>query len=497
MSELAARIEKLEAENAALRSEAETARAAGATEAAGAAPRRRRQRGRTATAIVLVVVGLILSPVAVISAWARLELVDTDRFVATFAPLADEPAVQAYLADEVTAVIEEQVDIAALTSDIFDGLQQLDLPPRAQQALALLEAPATQGLQSLVSSVVDRLVQSDAFADIWATALRASHRAFVAAVEDDPGGALAISGDGTVSVELGPIVEAVKDRLEQQGVGFASAIPVVDRSIEVVQSDAFVLVETVYALAVAAGTWLPLICLALMVAGVLVAPRRIVALMWTSAGLALSMAIMASGVGIGRLYFVSAVSPSIMPASTARALYGGLVELMLNTIVAIFVLAVLVAVIAWFSGPWRPARAMRRWATSGFAAIRRAGASYGVTTGSFGIALDKWRSAAYLLIALVAAAVVLFNRPVTIGLVVSTVLIALLAVLLVELLRRPADEVAAAEASHTLEAGAAASAIATSDAATKPLVGAAVAGGGVAGPTAEPADAPDSAGRTG
>ena len=158
-SELEARIAALEAENAALRSEAVTARPVDGTDAASPPPRERRRRGRTVAAVVLVVVALLLAPVAVISAWARIQLVDTDQFVATFAPLAEEPAVQSYIGDQVTAAIEEQVDIPTLTADLFDGIKELDLSPRAEQALGLLEAPATQGLQSLVSGIVDRLVE--------------------------------------------------------------------------------------------------------------------------------------------------------------------------------------------------------------------------------------------------------------------------------------------------------------------------------------------------
>ena len=445
-TELEARIAALEAENAELRAgRVADGDAEGRTDAAASVERtpERRRWGRTAAAVVLVVVGLLLAPVAVISAWARLELVDTDRFVATFAPLAEDPAVQAYIGDEVTAAIEEQVDIPTLTSDLFDGLGQLDLPPRAADALALLEGPATQGLQSLVSGIVDRVVESDAFADVWATALRASHRQFVAAIQGDPDAALAIGGDGAISVQLGPIIEAVKDRLEQQGVGFASAIPVVERSIVVAQDDAFVLVQTVYTLAVAAGTWIPWITLLLLIAGVLIARRRAAALVWTAGGLALTMLILASGVGIGRAFFLGAVSPSIMPSDAATALYDGLVELMFSTILALFVLSLFVAVIAWLSGPWRPARATRGLFHAGFSSVRRAAAAHGVTTGSFGIALDRWRVAAYVVIAVVASIVVLLNRPVTVSFVVWTVVVALLAVALVELLRRPADEVAA------------------------------------------------------
>ena len=205
----------------------------------------------------------------------------------------------------------------------------------------------------------------------------------------------------------------------------------VERTIVIAQNDAFVLVQTVYALAVAVGTWLPWVCLALLAAGVFVAKRRTVALVWTAAGLALTMLILAAGLGIGRTFFIGTVSPSIMPSDTASVLFDGLVELMLSTIVAFLVLSILVAVIAWFSGPWRPARAAREFAGAGFASARRAAARHGVTTGSFGIGLDRWRGAVYIAIALIAAAVVLFNRPVTVGAVIWTVIVALIAVVIV------------------------------------------------------------------
>jgi hypothetical protein len=87
------------------------------------------------------------------------------------------------------------------------------------------------------------------------------------------------------------------------------------------------------------------------------------------------------------------------------------------------------------------------------ASARRAAARHGVTTGSFGVGLDRWRGAVYIAIALIAAAVVLFNRPVSVSAVIWTVIVALIAVVIVELLRRPAEEVAAAAASDTPEAG--------------------------------------------
>ncbi|QEO15237.1 hypothetical protein FLP10_12995 [Agromyces intestinalis] len=444
-AELEARIAELEAENRALRERdtaviVDGAAGDGAGSGAGEASARTRGRWRAPVSAVLVVLGIVLAPVALIGGWARLELVDTDRFVQTFGPLADDPAVQAYLVDQVTTVIDEQVDIDGLTASVFDGIRSLDLPPRAQDALGLLEGPAAAGLHSLVERVVGQVVASETFADVWNQALRISHTQFVAAVQGDPDAALELSGDGTVSVQLGPIVEAAKQRLIDQGVGFASAIPTIDRSIEILQADSLALVRTVYTLAVAVGFWLPFVSIALMVGGVLIARRRTTALVWTAGGFALAMLTLGAGIGIGQSFFIATVSPSIMPSDAAEALYEQLVELMRGSIAALFLLGLLVALFAWFSGPYRPATAVRGAATSAFDGLRSAGDRHGVGTGRFGEWLDRWRVGAYVLIAVVAAAVVLFTRPITIGLVVWTVVLALVALLLVQVLRRPAPQ---------------------------------------------------------
>jgi len=174
---------------------------------------------------------------------------------------------------------------------------------------------------------------------------------------------------------------------------------------------------------------------------VLVAKRRSNALVWTAGGFALTMAMLAAGIGVGRAFFIGTVSPSIMPADTAEVAYDGLLELMFSTIVALLVLSVLIALIAWFSGPSRPARAARGFAGAGFSSVRRSAAAHGVTTGAFGVWLDRWRGFVYSAIAVVASVAVLLSRPVTLGAVITIVLLALLAVLLVELLRRPGAEV--------------------------------------------------------
>jgi len=450
--QLLARIEALEAENARLRVEAEVPRAAAATPV----KTRRSGRGRVAAATVLVIIGVLLAPIAVLGGWAKNQLVDTDTFVATFAPLADEPEVQAYVSDEATEAILASVDIEAYTSAVFDAIKDLGLPPRAEQALGLLEGPATQGIESLIGQIVNRFVTSEAFGDIFEQALRTTHTQTIAALQGDPDAALQISGDGELGIQLGPIIEEVKKRLVDAGVGFAASIPAIDRTIVIAQADSLVTVQIVYALAVSVGTWLPWVALAFLVAGILVAPRRRTAIIWTTSALAFSMVVLASGFGIGRLYFIGTVSPAIVPTGAAEIIYDQIIDRMFATTVALIVFAVAAALIAWLSGPTPTPAKLRGFADAGFGSVRRSAAERGLTTGSFGAWLGRQRVLVFALITLGAVAVILFTRPITVSLVVWTIVVALLLIALVELLQRPADEVAAAVAAREAREAAAA-----------------------------------------
>lgn len=398
---------------------------------------RRRPAVRSVLAGIVLVLAVLIAPIAALGTWARLQLVDADRFVATFAPLADDPDVQDFIADQVTTAIDEEVDLEAVVGELFDGLRALDLPPRADSALTLLQAPAASGLTSLIDGVVHDVVSSAAFSDIWAQSLRFAHDRAVAVLQDDPGTALQLGDDGVLSVDLGVVIERVKDTLAERGVGFADLIPVIDRTVPVVQADALVLVRTVYQVAVAAGFWLPWVVVGLVVLGVVLAVNRPRALFWASAGFAVAFLLLAAGMGVGRGFFVGAVSPSIMTAAAAESLFDQLTALLSSTIVALALVGVLIAVWAWLAGTSRGAVTTRRAVEGGFGAVRSAAERRGVTTGAFGRAVDRYR--APILIAGMAGAVLILlaTRPVTMGAVLGVATGLLVLVLLVELLRRP------------------------------------------------------------
>ncbi|UNK72369.1 hypothetical protein [Microbacterium sp. H1-D42] len=419
LDDLKARVAELEQENQTLRKP------------------RRRPAATSVVAAIALVLAILLAPVATLGTWARLQLVDTDRFVATFAPLASDPDVQDFIADQVNAAIDEQVDLDAVVGELFDGLRSLDLPPRAESALGLLEAPAARGAASLIDGVVHDLVASDQFAEIWTQSLRFTHERATAIIQDQPGTALQLADDGVLSVDLGLIVKQVKQTLTERGIGIADMIPAIEKTVPIAQADALALIRTVYSVAVTGGYWLPWVVLGLLVAGVLLAKNRTRALFWSGTGFAVVFLLAAAGVSIGRGFFIRAVSPETMSVGAAEALFDGLTVLMRSTIMALAFLGVIVAIWAWFAGSRRSAVATRGLFRSGFDAARGSAERHGLSTGRFGAVVERYHGAILIAGIVVALIVLLMTRPIAFSTVLWVTFGFVIFVVLVELLRRP------------------------------------------------------------
>jgi hypothetical protein len=437
---LKARIAALEAENERLASLAETTPI---EPLAGAEPVRRKRNGwRAFVSALCIVIASILVPVAVVGAWARVELVDPDQFVATFGPLVDDPEVQAMVIDQVTTAVNEQVDIATITNDLFDGIAQLDLPPRALAAIDLLRTPAIQGVEGLIDQTVTRVVESDQFEDIWDAALRASHRGLVAAATGgQSGGAVVITDEGVVGIQLGPIVAEVKQRLVDRGVTFASAIPEVNRTIVVAQSDSLATIRVVYSLAVTLGWWLPVIMLIFFIAGIAFARRKTTAVLGSAIGLALGGLTLVIALAAGVTAVGITATNAGLPSGALIDIYEQVVGAMRQTAIVLTVLGIVIAAFAWTQGRWAGSVATRRAVAGLNDSIRGAVFSRGVNTGRFGLWMDRQRVLVRIVIAVLAIIWLWLLRPLGVGEIFTVVIVALLVWWVCELVRRPSAEI--------------------------------------------------------
>ncbi|WP_175009803.1 hypothetical protein [Cellulosimicrobium sp. TH-20] len=399
---------------------------------------RRPRRGlRAAACAVLITLGALLAPLGAVSAWAQRELTDTDRYVATVGPLAGDPVVQSAVAGRLTEVVMSRVDVGALVDDLVGGLEERDVPPRATQALAALEAPLTSGVESLVHETATRLVESDAFEGAWLQANRVAHEQLVAVMRGEDGDVLQVSDDGRLSIQLSGLIDLLKERLVDRGLDVAARIPSVDATFTVAQSAELVMLQNRYAQVVTLTTWLPWVVLGLLAAGVLVANHRSRALV--VAGLALTGAMVALGVGlaVARGLYLGALSGQVVRLDAAEVVFDQAVGYLRLTLRTVGVLGLVVALAAYVGGPSASARSLRAGLGRAGAAVRGWGEGRGVSTGPVGDWLGRHKAFVRVVVVAVAALVLLLAGTPTPGLVVGVALVAGLVLVVVEFLARP------------------------------------------------------------
>ena len=434
------RVRELEAENARLAAESDVA---GGGTAAGRARRRGGWWRALLSALCIVLAGVVL-PVSIVAAWTRTQLVDESQFVATLAPLAHDPQVQGLVIDETVAAIDEKVNYDQITGDVIDGIAGLGLPPRAVSALGLLKQPAADGLRNLVHGGVTKFVQSEAFVDVWTGAVRGSHRALTKVATSNGTGVVVLTGDG-LGIQLGPIVDQVKQRLTAQGVGAASLIPSVNRTIIIGTGDAATTARVVYRVAVTAGWLLPLITLALFAIGVLLARRRSVAVLGLGVAITLSAAILIALFSAGSIAVSVAADQLKVSPSALDVIYQTLTDQMQHTAVVAAVLGVFIAILGWALGDWSAARRLRTVVGGLNSSARRSLAERGLNTGGFGRWLGRYRVLVRAVVVALAVVWLLLLRPLSFGDIVLVIIVALLVTWMLELLQRRPEETTTAE----------------------------------------------------
>jgi len=435
-ADLRARVARLESENSALRTQLEVEPPGG--NGAPTSARRGRGRGWTVLAVVLIVLGCVMAPLAVVGGWAKSTLTDTDTFVATYAPLAHDAAVQGFVIDQATAAINQNLNLEQLTTEVLDGIKALGTRPAASAALDALKEPAAQALETVIRDGVTTFVSSDSFTQSWERALRLSHTQLLATLRNDPQALIAAQSDGMIGIQLGPIVEDVKAALLARDLSIAARIPAVDRTIPIAMSDQITTVQTGYRAIVAVGSWLPWAALIFLAAGVLVARRRSVALVGAAVGLGLSMLVLLLAFSVGRAVLLTAIPAALVPASVMTLFYDTATAAMRETAVIGVVLTFTIAIVAWFAGPFVLPRKLRSLYTDGVAAVRRSAERHNVTTGRAGHWAYAQRRVLHVVIALAATAAIILLRPLSVSDIVGTLVISVIAVIVVSLIERPA-----------------------------------------------------------
>jgi hypothetical protein len=429
-----AELERLRTEVATLRSQVQ--RAGGPAGRSPAAGRAGRQRWRTIVASLCIVVACVLAPLSVVAVWTRNQVTNTDRYIATVSPLASDPAIQAAIADQITAQVFNYLDIQGLTTQAVEALAGRGLPPELATQLEALAVPIANGVRSFTRSQVGNVVASDAFADAWVQANRVAHAELVAALTGEGGGSITVEND-TVSLNLAAFIQTVKARLVDAGFSVAARIPEVNASFVLFQSEDITRARSAFNLLNTLGIWLPILALILLAIGVYVAKDHRRALVGAALGVAVGMVVLALGLAVFRSIYLDAVPATVLPHDAAAVLYDTIVRFLRLGLRTILVLALVVAGGAFLTGQSVTAVRTRQGLAGAIGWLQGSAEHAGLRTGPVGtwVGANK-RALRITAVAAASLALVFWGRP-TGKVVLGLTLALLIALAIIEFLGRP------------------------------------------------------------
>jgi hypothetical protein len=284
---------------------------------------------RWTVAVVILALSASLLVSGVVGRYVRTDLLNTDAFVAATAPLASDPAVQTLLADQVTSQITTHLNAQSLQRQVASVLRRLKLPPGAAAAIGPLAEYAT----SFIRPYVERFLQSPAFAQLWAGLIRLAHGDVVGILAGNrsPGATLNAVGD-TVTIDVGPIVSDIKAVLVADGFTVVSAVPDVSTHLTVVRSTAVTKTQRYGRLFNRYANWLPLAGLLLLVAGLVLVPRRgIGTLIWLAILAVLLVGVLVA-IPWGRREVATQLTASGLDHTAAVSTYDALVRTLVTAV---------------------------------------------------------------------------------------------------------------------------------------------------------------------
>jgi hypothetical protein len=213
----------------------------------------------------------------------------------------------------------------------------------------------------VVQQTTARLLETDQFQQLWERANEVAHTTLAAVITGEGTGSIDTQ-NGTVSVDLGGVITAVNERLQDAGVDlFANFTPSGDiATIEVFQSDEIQRVQAAFSLFDKLATVLPILSVLCLIGGAILFPNRRRGLMWAGFGLAASVLALLLILSVGRTFYLGAIPSDVMPQDAAAAFFDTIVRFLRQSARVLVALGVIVFLGAIVMGPSPAAVRLRR-----------------------------------------------------------------------------------------------------------------------------------------
>src|ERR1700761_7735694 len=292
----------------------------------------------------LVIAGTIVTLLTIFSIWANRQLLNTDNWVSTSDRLLTNEKVDERLANYLA---EE-----GFTGERLEAKLEEALPEK----LTPLASVVAGGLHGLAPQVAQRLLEAPKVQALWSDANRKAHEELLEVL--DGGGTTVTTENGTVTLDLKPIVETLGERVgaaelgEQLPVGAGRLTIIHSDELEAAQKGVKVLRHLPIVLTLLA---LILFGLAIWLAG----PRRREALRAAGIGFIVAGAIVLLLRTLGGHYVVDALARQEAGKPAFEATWSIATSLLADVARSALAFGVLVFLAAWLAGPTKIATRLR------------------------------------------------------------------------------------------------------------------------------------------
>jgi hypothetical protein len=256
-----------------------------------------------------------------------------------------------------------------------------------------------------------------------------------------------VEGD-TVTLNLAPFIETVKQQLVAGGFGLAARIPEVNATFVLFDVKNLTQARSAFDLLNTLGIWLPIIAIVLLGIGVFVAKDHRRALVG-AVGVAVAMVGLGLSLAVFRTIYLDAVPATVLPHDAAAVLYDTIVRFLRLGLRLVLVLALVVAGGAFLTGQSTTALRTRQRLAAAIGRLRGSAEHAGCRTGPVGTWVDNNKTLLRIAAVTLATLVLVFwGQPTgkTILLLAGLLLVALA---IIEFLSQPPQHTAVAPPTQT------------------------------------------------
>ena len=294
---------------------------------------------RAASSWLLLLLGCLLFLVSVVTIWVDNLVLDTDRYVETVAPLSQNEAIDNAVADGVTDLLFEKVEVE---NRLHEALPQ---------QIQFLAGPLTDRTKGYTRDSAYDVLTSDRFNQLWVDANRKAHEGIVSLLTGE--GEVLSARQGEVVLDLTPIIEDVVNRMGETGQSIFGNVSSGDRNLQFVifESDTLASIQSAVALLRKLAIALPILALASLAGAILLSFERRRMVLFVSAGIAVAMVLLLVSLNIFRTIYLDSAASAELSVPAAAALFDTMVRFLKEGTRTLIILGLFIASAAALAGP--------------------------------------------------------------------------------------------------------------------------------------------------